>query len=367
MVSEQSGAVSGRSELPYGPLSEHPALVGKQHCQQPSPFCQNQQSSTASCPRLPMRRRVRCRQFSIEGLHRSASRRVDLICRNAMIAGSWAVMRRPSGQHQPRSGFVALAWSTWGNSRDILLRRASSQPERLLERNWCKFSCELESWLVRSEPRNTAQKAATVKLMGRLSCCVGHRAVLMQNARMPGVCGSGHRRDVWDMSTSLHYKLFNLFPVIITWQHMTHEHMGCPPILSCTHTCRCRALHVWGQNDWDCRHIRTFDEGVSTPPRQKPSHSLILTGIRTRTTAHWAAAGSQRAATIPVIEAFNPYVNWPLDPVYSFEHHINTIKAWLLCSRYGCCALVVAAGQGGLPSRPRRPSLETTEAFTLLH
>eukprot|EP00955_Chlamydomonas_euryale_P113736 366230-Chlamydomonas_euryale.AAC.17 len=50
------------------------------------------------------------------------------------------------------------------------------------------------------------------------------------------------------------------------------------------------------------------------PPRQKPSHSVILTGIPTRTTANWAAAGSQHTATIPVIEAFNPYVNWPLVP-----------------------------------------------------
>eukprot|EP00955_Chlamydomonas_euryale_P049705 354321-Chlamydomonas_euryale.AAC.8 len=50
------------------------------------------------------------------------------------------------------------------------------------------------------------------------------------------------------------------------------------------------------------------------PPHQKPSHSIILTGVPTRTTAHWASAGSQRAATVSVIsiEAFNPYVNWPL-------------------------------------------------------
>eukprot|EP00955_Chlamydomonas_euryale_P089371 364460-Chlamydomonas_euryale.AAC.4 len=51
--------------------------------------------------------------------------------------------------------------------------------------------------------------------------------------------------------------------------------------------------------------------GESRPPRQKPSHSVILTGIPTRTTTHWAAAGPQRAATIPVIDSFNPYVNWP--------------------------------------------------------
>eukprot|EP00955_Chlamydomonas_euryale_P086546 364223-Chlamydomonas_euryale.AAC.5 len=47
----------------------------------------------------------------------------------------------------------------------------------------------------------------------------------------------------------------------------------------------------------------------SRPPRQKPRHSVVLTGIPTRTTADWAAAGSQRAATISVIDAFNPYVN----------------------------------------------------------
>eukprot|EP00955_Chlamydomonas_euryale_P100731 365303-Chlamydomonas_euryale.AAC.18 len=47
----------------------------------------------------------------------------------------------------------------------------------------------------------------------------------------------------------------------------------------------------------------------SRPPRHKPSHSVILTGILTCTTAHWAAVGSQHAATISVIEAFNPYVN----------------------------------------------------------
>jgi len=52
--------------------------------------------------------------------------------------------------------------------------------------------------------------------------------------------------------------------------------------------------------------------GGSRPPRQKPSHSVILTGIPTRTTTHWAAAGPQRAATIPVIDSFDPYVNWPL-------------------------------------------------------
>eukprot|EP00955_Chlamydomonas_euryale_P062226 358313-Chlamydomonas_euryale.AAC.11 len=51
--------------------------------------------------------------------------------------------------------------------------------------------------------------------------------------------------------------------------------------------------------------------GGSQPPRQKPSHSVILTGIPTCTTTHWAAAGPQRAATIPVIDSFNPYVNWP--------------------------------------------------------
>eukprot|EP00955_Chlamydomonas_euryale_P003482 37554-Chlamydomonas_euryale.AAC.3 len=50
---------------------------------------------------------------------------------------------------------------------------------------------------------------------------------------------------------------------------------------------------------------------VSRPPPSKASQSVILTGIPTRTSAHWAEAGSQRAATIPVIEAFNPYVNWP--------------------------------------------------------
>eukprot|EP00955_Chlamydomonas_euryale_P060291 357670-Chlamydomonas_euryale.AAC.2 len=50
----------------------------------------------------------------------------------------------------------------------------------------------------------------------------------------------------------------------------------------------------------------------SRPPRQKTSHSVILTGIPTRTTAHWAAAGPQRAATFPVIDLFDPYVNWPL-------------------------------------------------------
>eukprot|EP00955_Chlamydomonas_euryale_P118547 366548-Chlamydomonas_euryale.AAC.9 len=53
--------------------------------------------------------------------------------------------------------------------------------------------------------------------------------------------------------------------------------------------------------------------GGSRPPRQKPSLSVILTGIPTRTTTHWAAAGPQRAATIPVIDSFKPYVNWPLD------------------------------------------------------
>eukprot|EP00955_Chlamydomonas_euryale_P023100 243705-Chlamydomonas_euryale.AAC.1 len=58
--------------------------------------------------------------------------------------------------------------------------------------------------------------------------------------------------------------------------------------------------------------IQTFEERVSIP-RQKPIHSVILTGIPTRTSAHWAEAGSRRAATIPVIEAFNPYVNWPLE------------------------------------------------------
>eukprot|EP00955_Chlamydomonas_euryale_P081083 363520-Chlamydomonas_euryale.AAC.9 len=51
----------------------------------------------------------------------------------------------------------------------------------------------------------------------------------------------------------------------------------------------------------------------SRPPRQKTSHSVILTGIPTRTTAYWAAAGPQRAATIPVIDSLNPYVNWPLE------------------------------------------------------
>eukprot|EP00955_Chlamydomonas_euryale_P092279 364693-Chlamydomonas_euryale.AAC.13 len=51
---------------------------------------------------------------------------------------------------------------------------------------------------------------------------------------------------------------------------------------------------------------------ASRPPRQKPGHSVILTGIPTRTTAHGAAAGPQRATTIPVIDSFNPYVNWPL-------------------------------------------------------
>eukprot|EP00955_Chlamydomonas_euryale_P106133 365683-Chlamydomonas_euryale.AAC.2 len=50
----------------------------------------------------------------------------------------------------------------------------------------------------------------------------------------------------------------------------------------------------------------------SRPPCQKISHSVISTGIPTRTTAHLAAAGPQRAATIPVIDSFNPYVNWPL-------------------------------------------------------
>eukprot|EP00955_Chlamydomonas_euryale_P086683 364234-Chlamydomonas_euryale.AAC.16 len=48
------------------------------------------------------------------------------------------------------------------------------------------------------------------------------------------------------------------------------------------------------------------------PPRQKPNHSVILMGIPTRTTAHWSAAGSQRTATTPVTDSFNPYVNWPL-------------------------------------------------------
>eukprot|EP00955_Chlamydomonas_euryale_P115267 366338-Chlamydomonas_euryale.AAC.3 len=52
--------------------------------------------------------------------------------------------------------------------------------------------------------------------------------------------------------------------------------------------------------------------GSKLPPRPpRPSDSVILTGVPPRTTAHWAAAGSQRAAAIPVIEAFNPYVNWP--------------------------------------------------------
>eukprot|EP00955_Chlamydomonas_euryale_P071222 360999-Chlamydomonas_euryale.AAC.13 len=70
-------------------------------------------------------------------------------------------------------------------------------------------------------------------------------------------------------------------------------------------------IHIWGQNDWVRCQMRTFDEGVSThPPRQRPSHLVILTGIPTCTTAHWAVARSQRAATIPVIEAFNPCVNW---------------------------------------------------------
>eukprot|EP00955_Chlamydomonas_euryale_P041640 352058-Chlamydomonas_euryale.AAC.4 len=40
--------------------------------------------------------------------------------------------------------------------------------------------------------------------------------------------------------------------------------------------------------------------------------SGLLTDMPTRTTIHWAAAGPQRAATIPVIDSFNPYVNWPL-------------------------------------------------------
>eukprot|EP00955_Chlamydomonas_euryale_P091881 364655-Chlamydomonas_euryale.AAC.1 len=38
----------------------------------------------------------------------------------------------------------------------------------------------------------------------------------------------------------------------------------------------------------------------------------MLTGIPTRTIADWATAGSQHTATISVIEAFNPHVNWPL-------------------------------------------------------
>eukprot|EP00955_Chlamydomonas_euryale_P098076 365123-Chlamydomonas_euryale.AAC.16 len=71
-------------------------------------------------------------------------------------------------------------------------------------------------------------------------------------------------------------------------------------------------IHVWDQNDWGRRQIRTFDEGFLTPC-QEPSQSVILTGIPTRTTARWDAAGSRRAATIPVIEAFDPYVNWPLE------------------------------------------------------
>eukprot|EP00955_Chlamydomonas_euryale_P064093 358854-Chlamydomonas_euryale.AAC.2 len=68
-----------------------------------------------------------------------------------------------------------------------------------------------------------------------------------------------------------------------------------------------RAYMSTGQNDWGRNQIRTSDGGFSTLPSKAQSFSL-LTGIPTRTTAHWAAAG--RAATILVIEAFTPYVNW---------------------------------------------------------
>eukprot|EP00955_Chlamydomonas_euryale_P051044 354737-Chlamydomonas_euryale.AAC.1 len=69
----------------------------------------------------------------------------------------------------------------------------------------------------------------------------------------------------------------------------------------------------------------------SQPHCQQPSHSVILTGIPTRTTAHWAAAGSQRAATIPVIDSFNPYVNWPLFPLFPvMVHDANGIwQPWM--------------------------------------
>eukprot|EP00955_Chlamydomonas_euryale_P105959 365672-Chlamydomonas_euryale.AAC.8 len=53
-------------------------------------------------------------------------------------------------------------------------------------------------------------------------------------------------------------------------------------------------------------------ESRTPPPGQEPSHLVILMGIPTCTPAHWAAARSHQAAMIPVIEAFNPYVNWPL-------------------------------------------------------
>eukprot|EP00955_Chlamydomonas_euryale_P087150 364271-Chlamydomonas_euryale.AAC.20 len=55
------------------------------------------------------------------------------------------------------------------------------------------------------------------------------------------------------------------------------------------------------------------------PPGQKPGHSVILTGIPTSTIDDWAAAGSRHTATISVIEAFNPCVNWPLADLFTCD------------------------------------------------
>eukprot|EP00955_Chlamydomonas_euryale_P073119 361619-Chlamydomonas_euryale.AAC.8 len=71
-------------------------------------------------------------------------------------------------------------------------------------------------------------------------------------------------------------------------------------------------VHIWGQNDWGRRQIRTLDGGGLERAVKSPVIRSFLTGIQTRTTAHWAAVGPQRIATIPIIEAFNPYVKWPL-------------------------------------------------------